>query len=157
MRPAEPSKPAYVIFKIDAPRDITKITYGGRLFNRSKGHIDFLHSFDGGKTWEKSYTWSDNTPPWDVIHYETVQDIPPGTKCALQVRHGVARSNEIGLFAVRMEANYMPADTSPKPLEVTFSWREVQEDYSKVSRATRSWSRSCRPPTRSTSAARITR
>ena len=42
---------------VDAPTDITRITYGGRLYNRApKAHIDLLHSFDGGKTWQRSYS-----------------------------------------------------------------------------------------------------
>jgi hypothetical protein len=135
MRPAEPNKPASVTFKMDAPRDITKITYGGRLFLRSKGHIDFLHSFDGGKTWEKSYTWTDNTPPWDHIQYVTVSDVPAGVRSVRLKYVMESPYQEIGLFAVRMEANYKPADASPKPMEVTFTWKEVQEDYSTVTRS----------------------
>jgi hypothetical protein len=38
---------AWVIFQVDAPRDITRIQYGGRFYNRaSNSHIDLLHSFD---------------------------------------------------------------------------------------------------------------
>ncbi|MCR4414460.1 MAG: hypothetical protein NUV77_18735, partial [Thermoguttaceae bacterium] len=75
---------AYVVFRIDAPRDITRLVYGGRLYNRApKSHIDFLHSFDGGKTWVKSYSLADTQPPWDVIRYETVEGIPPGTRSVL--------------------------------------------------------------------------
>ena len=66
---------------VDAPRDITRVTYGGRFYNRGpKAHIDLLHTFDGGKTWTKSYTLTDTTPPWDVIHYEKVEDVPAGTR-----------------------------------------------------------------------------
>src|SRR6185503_17825067 len=62
-------EPAYVVFKVDAPRDITRIHYGGRLYNRApKSHIDFLHSFDGGKTWNRSYSLTKTDQPWDVIH-----------------------------------------------------------------------------------------
>jgi len=135
MKPAQPGKPGSVTFKMDAPRQITKITYGGRLFLRSKGHIDFLHSFDGGKTWEKSYTWTDNTPPWDHIQYVTVSDVPAGVRSVRLKYVMESPDSEIGLFAVRMEANYKPADASPKPMEVTFTWKEVQEDYSTVTRS----------------------
>ena len=135
MHPAEPQKPASVTFKMDAPRDITKITYGGRLFLRSKGHIDFLHSFDGGKTWHKSYTWTDNSPPWDHIQYVTVRDIPTGVRSVRFKYVMESPQKEIGLFAVRMEADYRPADATPKPITVTFTWNEVQEDYSTVIRS----------------------
>jgi len=130
---------AYVVFKLDAPRDITRVTYGGRLYNRGlRAHIDFLHSFDGGKTWIKSYSLSDTTPPWDVIHYEKVREIPAGTRSVLVKylwnAYG-AGPDACSLYAVRMEANYQPADAAFKPLEVTFAWRERQEDYSLVARS----------------------
>jgi hypothetical protein len=43
-----------------------------------------------------------------------------------------------GLFAVRMEADYRPADAGlldKKPIEVTWTWKERQEDYSVVPRS----------------------
>src|SRR6185369_4655765 len=84
MHAVEPKKDAYVVFKIDAPRDITRINYGGRLYNRApRSHIDFLHSFDGGQTWATSYSLTDTAAPWDVIHYETVEKIPSGTRSVL--------------------------------------------------------------------------
>ena len=90
------------------------MTYGGRFYNRGlKAHIDLLHSFDGGKTWTRSYSLTDTTSPWDVIHYEKVDNIPAGTRSVLfkylwnafNAGPGVC-----GLYAVRMEANHTPAD-----------------------------------------------
>jgi hypothetical protein len=132
---------AHVVFKIDAPRDITRVTYGGRLYNRGRdAHIDFLHSFDGGKTWTKSYSLTDTTPPWDVIHYEKVEGIPAGTKSVLlkyQWKSYGAGQSVCSIYAVRMEANYLPADPVQKPLDITFTWKERQEDYSLVTRSHR--------------------
>jgi hypothetical protein len=136
---AKGGEEAYVVFKLDAPRDITRVTYGGRLYNRGlRAHIDFLHSFDGGKTWIKSYSLRDTTPPWDVIHYEKVQEIPAGTRSVLLKylwnAYG-AGPDACSLYAVRMEANYRPAEAAFKPLEVTFTWKQRQEDYSVVARS----------------------
>jgi len=130
---------AYVVFKIEAPRDITRITYGGRLYNRARdARIDFLHSFDGGKTWTQSYSLRDTTPPWDVIHYEKVDSVPPGTTSVLVKylwnAYGAGPA-ECSLYAVRMEANYRPTDAAFKPLDVTFTWKERQADYSLVTRS----------------------
>jgi len=139
MHAAKAKEEAFVVFRIDAPRPITRLVYGGRLYNRApKSHIDFLHSFDGGKTWSKSYSLTETKPPWDVIRYETVEAIPPGTKSAL-VKYAWS-SSEAGpsacsLYALRMEADYPPADPAFKPLEVTFRWNEVQEDRSLVPRS----------------------
>ena len=130
---------AYVVFKMDAPGDITRLNYGGRLYNRApKSHIDFLHSFDGGKTWTKSYSLSDTKPPWDVIHYATVDNVPAGTRSVLfkyLLNGSDAGKSACSIYAVRMEANHKTADATFKPLEVTFNWSERQQDYSLVERS----------------------
>ncbi len=132
---------AYVVFRIDAPHDIIGITYGGRFYNRGqKAHIDLLHSFDGGKTWARSYRLTDTTSPWDVIHYETVRQIPAGTRSVLfkyllnSTQTGPAAC---GLYAVRMEADCRAADAAMKPIDVTFTWNERQADYTTVQRSHR--------------------
>ena len=82
--PAVLTQDAYVTYKFDAPADITRLVYGGRLHNYSAGsYIDFLHSFDGGASWVRSYRLSDTNKPWDVIHYETVTNVPAGVKSVL--------------------------------------------------------------------------
>jgi hypothetical protein len=130
---------ACVVFRMDAPGEITRVHYGGRLYNRAaKGHIDFLHSFDGGKTWSKSYSLTETKPPWDVIHFETVSAIPAGTRSVLfkyLLNASAAGSGACSLYAVRMETNYKPADAGFKPVEVTFNWSERQADYSLVERS----------------------
>jgi hypothetical protein len=41
--PTKKNEDGYVVYRIDAPRDLTKITYGGRFYNRApKSHIDLL-------------------------------------------------------------------------------------------------------------------
>ena len=103
-----------MVFRIDAPRDITRINYGGRLYNRApKSHIDFLHSFDGGKNWTRSYTLTNIAQPWDVIHYDIVDSIPAGTRSVLfkyQLESSAAGSDACSLYAVRMEANHKSVD-----------------------------------------------
>ena len=153
LHPAKPNEDAWVTFRLDAPRDIVRLTYGGRLWNKASGsQIDFLHSFDGGKTWTKSYTLGPSDfsgvpdapnrdpkqRPFDVIHYETVSQVPPGMKSVLfryAMRGRDASAKGCGLVAVRMEANYRPADPTFKPIEATFTWQERQEDYSLVERS----------------------
>jgi hypothetical protein len=129
---------AYVVFKLDCPKDITRVTYGGRLYNRGlHAHIDFLHSFDNGKTWTRSYTLTDTMPPWDVIHYEKIEGIPAGSRSVL-VKYlwnaYNAGPDACSLYAVRMEANYQPADVAWQPPDVTFAWKERQADGSLVAR-----------------------
>ena len=136
---AKPNEEAYIVFHLDAPRDITRLTYGGRLYNRARdAHIDFLHSFDGGKTWAKSYWLTDTTPPWDVIHYEKIEGVPSGTRSVLVKYLWNAReagSGACSLFDVRMEVNHKAAAVVPSPLAVTFTWKERQADYTMATRS----------------------
>ncbi|HEV8606114.1 MAG TPA: hypothetical protein VGQ99_12145, partial [Tepidisphaeraceae bacterium] len=81
--PTKAKEDGYIVYRIDAPRDLTRLTYGGRFYNRApKSHIDLLHSLDNGQTWTKSWFLTDTAQPWDVIHYETVQ-IPAGCRSVL--------------------------------------------------------------------------
>ena len=126
-------------FASTAPSDITSVTYGGRFYNRgAQAQIDQLHSFDGGKTWACSYSLTDTTSPWDVIHYEKIENIPAGTKSVLfKYRWNAANAGPdvCGLYAVRMEATHRPASEERKPMEVTFTWNERQEDYTTIQRS----------------------
>jgi hypothetical protein len=138
MHAVRANEDAYVVFKMDTPGDITRVNYGGRFYNRApRSHIDLLHSFDGGKTWTKSWSLTETSPPWDVIHYETIEDIPAGCRSILfkyLLNGSAAGTDACSIYAVRMEANYTPGDTTFTPVEVTFNWSEVQRDYSLVER-----------------------
>jgi hypothetical protein len=136
---AKVKEEAHVVFRVDAPLDITRVTYGGRLYNRApKSHIDFLHSFDGGKTWARSYTLSNTEQPWDVIRYETVDSIPRGTRSVLfkyALQSSVAGVDACSLYAVRMEVNHKASDAAFHPMDVTFHWSERRLDYSLLERS----------------------
>jgi hypothetical protein len=139
MHAAKGNEPAYVVFKVDAPRAITSVNYGGRLYNRARGsHIDFLHSFDHGKTWTRSYSLTNTAQPWDVIHYETIKNVPAGTTSALfkyVLESPEAGTGVCSIYAVRMEVNHKVADDVFKPMQVTFNFSERQEDYSLMKRS----------------------
>ncbi len=129
---------AYLVYRLDAPGDLAQVTFGGRFHNRAAGsHIDLFYSLDEGKTWTKSWSLRRTTPPWDVIHYETAQ-IPPRHR-SVWVKYGMdtteASPDGCSIYAVRLEADYVPGDTAFKPLEVTFDWSERQADRSLVERS----------------------
>jgi hypothetical protein len=139
MHAVELGRDAYIVFRIDAPQNIARISYGGRFYNRApKSHIDLLHSFDGGKTWTKSYSLTGTQPPWDVIRYETIDAIPLGARSVLfkyLLNSSAAGADACSIYAVRMEAEHAPNDATFKPIEVAFNWSEVQEDYSLIERS----------------------
>lgn len=140
--PAVLSQDAHLTYRMDAPGDITHLVYGGRLHNyRAGSYIDFLHSFDGGATWIRSYRLSDVSAPWDVLHYETVTAIPAGVRTVLFkfLIHNTetVTSRASGLYSVRMEAGYRPPHSAPAPVDVTLRWKEVRADRTLVDRSHR--------------------
>jgi len=136
--PAKAKDDAWLVYRIDAPSDITHLTYGGRFYNRApNSHTDLLHSCDGGKTWHKTWTLTETKPPWDVIHYESVP-IPLGTRSILVkylMNTTAVGADACSIYALRIEADYAPADTTARPLEVTFNWSERQKDRSLLKRS----------------------
>jgi len=139
LHPAKANEEGYIVYRVDAPNDIVRLTYGGRFYNRApKSHCDLLHSFDG-TTWTPSWSLTDNKQPWDVIHYETI-DVPRGHR-SVWVKYSITSTapNDAGggsgLYAARIEANFVPLDPGFKPLEVTFTWKERQKDRSLVERS----------------------
>jgi hypothetical protein len=139
--PAVAKEDAYLVYKLEAPRDLVKITYGGRFYNRApKSHIDLFHSFDGGKRWTKSWSLTETKQPWDVIHYETVE-APAACNSAL-VKYVMnspdPATNGCSIYALRMEADSKPTsavNANAQPVEVTFTWNELQKDRSLVKRS----------------------
>ena len=132
MNPQDKGSEGYVVFKIDAPDDITKLTQGARMYVRNKGaEIRFEHSFDGGKTWATSFSFTDTEAPWDDIQNQVITDVPAGAKSVL-CKYVMKNA---GLYSVRTEANHKVAASSATPLEVTFDWSERQADYSLVERS----------------------
>jgi hypothetical protein len=138
VHPVTANEDAYLVYRLDAPGDLTRLTYGGRFYNRApKSHCDLLYSLDGGKSWTPSWSLTSVEPPWDVIHYETV-DLPKGHR-SVWVKYLMNTSDPspsgCSLYAVRLEANYLPADAAFRPIEVTFCWSEPQQDRTLVERS----------------------
>lgn len=138
VHPSVANEDAWIVYRINAPRELTKVTYGGRFFNRApNSRIEMLHSFDEGRTWTKSYELTDTNQPWDVIHYQTAA-APPGVRSVL-VKYLMNTTHPspggCSIYAVRIEANHRLADPTPQPVDVTFNWRERQADRSLAERS----------------------
>jgi hypothetical protein len=133
-------QPADVVFKVDAPTDITSFTFGGRFALGEKAHIDLFHSFDGGKTWKKSDTVSDGRVRADVIRYQRITDVPPNVR-SVQFKYVMAPGdaanphNDAAIYAVHMEVHHKLAAPLTTPIEVTFNWREINKDRSLTKRS----------------------
>lgn len=134
---AKANEPGWIVFKIEAPRDISSLEYGGRLYNRAPGsRIDFLHSFDGGGTWVRLYSLTNTAQPWDVIHYETITNVPAGVRSVLcKYQMDGSEAGGCSLYAARMEVRHAPEKAAMHPFQLTFDWSERQEDYTTVQRS----------------------
>ena len=113
--PAVLNQDAYLTYRMDAPTDITRFVYGGRLHNYQTGsYIDYLHSLDGGVTWTRSYHFTSVSKPYDVIHYETVTGIPAGVRTVLFKflihNTNTTATRASGLYSVRMEVDHSPGE-----------------------------------------------
>jgi Bacterial Ig domain len=138
--PAVLNQNAHLTYRMDAPTDITRAVYGGRLYNFQAGSwIEFQHSFDAGATWIPSYRLTDVRKPYDVVHYETVTNIPAGVRSILfrYVIHNTSTTayRASGLYAARMEVNHRPAVSPSQPIDVTMRWKEVRSDRTLVERS----------------------
>lgn len=126
LEPRDPSRAAYLVYKMETPGDIVRLVIGGRYYNRDpKGEAQLLYSTDAGKSWHSAWEATNPTgkSPWDLIHYETVA-MPKGTRSVL-VKYALVKW---GLYALRAEADYLPANAGFKPIEVTFTWTERHGD-----------------------------
>ncbi|MCX7012578.1 MAG: discoidin domain-containing protein [Candidatus Sumerlaeota bacterium] len=142
LHPATNGEEGFLVYRIDAPNDIVRLTYGGRFYNRTadgvRGYIRLFHSTDG-KTWTPSWTLDKNDKPYDVVHYETVE-IPKGVR-SVWMKYALLSPNindtgfGCSIYSLRMEANYVPPDATFQPMQVVYGWQEVQEDHSLVERS----------------------
>jgi len=75
---------AYVGLSSATPRDITRITYGGRLYNRAPQINTSISPFlESGKTWVKSYSLTSIEKPWDGHSLRTGRCHSAGTRSVL--------------------------------------------------------------------------
>ncbi len=136
--PARAGEDAFLVYRMDAPTDITRLTYGGRFYNRApKSRVQMFYSLDGGKTWTRSWILSSTKMPWDVIHYETVP-MPKGHRSVwikYQMNTSDPQPSGCSIYALRMEAAHRPADPVFRPLRVTFHWSERQADRTLIPRS----------------------
>jgi hypothetical protein len=132
LHPANNTEDAWVVFKMDAPGDITSVTMSGRFSNRyEKNHVDMLYSLDGGKTWTTLYSLTSIEKPYDTIAEEK-SAVPQGRRSVLFKYFMTGGSS---VHTVRMEADYKCADAAFRPVEVTFAWGERQKDRTLVRRS----------------------
>jgi hypothetical protein len=114
LHPAKANEEGYIVYRIDAPNDIVRLTYGGRFYNRApKSHCDLLHSFDGS-TWTPSWSLSDNQAALGcdpLRRRSTCRAVTSRSGSSTRSRpRAERRGGGSGLYAARIEANFVPLD-----------------------------------------------
>ena len=135
--PAKAREDAFLVYRIDAPRDLTAVTLGGRFYNHApKSHIELLYSLDG-QSWTQAWSLTNTSPPWDVIHYEAVKIAPSHRSVWIKYLMNSSEASPGGcsIYALRLEAHHLPAHPGAAPLQVTFNWSEPRPDRSLVERS----------------------
>ncbi|MBV8880426.1 MAG: hypothetical protein JO332_10710, partial [Planctomycetaceae bacterium] len=109
-------------YTLATPGDLTRLRFGSHYRARdAKDGIDYLVSFDGGKTWKKAGRAAGPTP--GHCEYVTYTDVPPATREA-KVRYAGTSRNATGFLNLRIDADYREPAGGFRPVKVTYRWEE---------------------------------
>jgi hypothetical protein len=109
-------------YSVATPGDLTRLRFGAHYRARdAKDGIDFLVSFDAGKTWKKVGR-ADGPTPGNCL-YITTSEVPAGTREAKIRFEGTSR-NATGFLNLRIDADYREPAGGFRPVKVTYRWDE---------------------------------
>ncbi|HHN46880.1 MAG TPA: hypothetical protein ENN09_05505 [Planctomycetes bacterium] len=119
-----------ITFPVETPGDITAVRMGGHFRARDAGEgVEFLLSFDDGKTWVKA---GDAMGPFAGFCKDVPYNTPPEGARKVLIRYSVyQKSNVAGIMGMRMDVDYWDTpDGKPQkswlfhPLKTTYVWEE---------------------------------
>lgn len=133
-----------VTFPVETPGDITRVRFGTMYRARdAKDGIDYLVSFDGGKSWKTAGRAAG--PCQGNCVYVTFTDVPAGTKSAL-VKFAATSRNATGIQNFRIDADYKEPAGGFRPVKVTYHWEEegkAKEQVFVAKKAEEKWTINC--------------
>ncbi|MHC4400599.1 MAG: discoidin domain-containing protein [Planctomycetota bacterium] len=121
-------------WRLNVPTDVTGVTYGVVVTNRSSNsYVSLRHSFDGSE-FKEFYRKSDGDFPFDkqVLHTFAGSNVPPAARqtyirCAFFCRGGAATYGTDGIQDLLIRVHHKPRDPRFEPFEVTYNWTEHRE------------------------------
>jgi hypothetical protein len=117
-----PSGQGKITFPVTVPGDLVRIRVGAHYRARdARDGLDYLVSFDGGKTWKTVDRAAGPTP--GNCRYAAFSDVPKGTREAL-VRYAGTSHNATGLLDFRIDADYREPTGGFRPVKITYRWEE---------------------------------
>lgn len=112
-----------ITIHLATPGDIARLRVGTHYRARGpKDAFDVEASFDNGKTWQPIGRLEGPTP--GNSKYFVFTDVPKGARAA-QVRLSGRQSNTLGLFDLRVDADYLEPHGGFAPVKVTYVWDEA--------------------------------
>jgi hypothetical protein len=133
LAPEKWGEPAFAVFKLSAPAELTALSLGGNLsFNTAKDQlIEFLYSLDAGKTWTTAFKYSENANR-DHSQFEMDKHIrldnAAGAREAL-VKIAMQRNSKyFGISQLRLYAFYQQPQPEGARLAVELAWQEKTGD-----------------------------
>lgn len=130
---------SYLTLRVDVPRDLERLTVGGR-FTVRPGRVKMFWSLDGKEWTELPMSFKQagketrNELRSSIANYETVDSFPAGTKSALvkfwfAPKSADSRPEDMHLLSgLRIDAYYPPPAQKQLPaVEVTYAWQQLNE------------------------------
>jgi hypothetical protein len=112
-----------ITFPIATPGDLVRLRFGAHYRARDAlDGLDYLVSFDDGKTWKTAGRAAGPTP--GDCKYVTFEGVPAGARVAL-VRFAGTGRNATGIFNFRIDADYREPRGGFRPVKVTYKWEEA--------------------------------
>lgn len=123
--------PCEVVWRVEVPTDISRVTYGAVSTNKSPNdYVSLRHSTDGRKFTE-FYRKDDGGAPFDkqVLYTCVPREIPSGArevffKGVFFSKAGAAAYTMSGIQDVLILVEHQPRNARFVPVEVTYNWTE---------------------------------
>jgi hypothetical protein len=109
-------------FPVATPGDLVRLRFGAHYRARdARDGLDYLVSFDRGKTWKAAGRAAGPTP--GDCRYVAFADVPAGAREAL-VRYAGTSRNATGILNYRIDADYREPFGGFHPVRITYAWEE---------------------------------
>ncbi|MFO7899007.1 MAG: hypothetical protein R6V58_08100 [Planctomycetota bacterium] len=129
VQPTKYGQPAYVVYRLRAPNELTALSVGGALTmdaSRRPQHITASYSLDGGKTWAEIWKLGGNRNRQNsLFEMDKRVSLDANGKKEVLIRFDMLRNSKyFGVNAIRLYAFYKNPQPEDAKLVVDFAWEE---------------------------------
>jgi hypothetical protein len=118
------------VFPVSTPGDLLRLRFGAHYRARDgRDGIDYLVSFDEGKTWPAAGRAAGPTP--GHCTYVVFDKVPAGVRSARVKFAGTSR-NATGILNFRIDADYQEPAGGFRPVKVVYRWEEGGKEREQV-------------------------